>query len=84
MPQDVAAINSEAGHAVFLGDVAQRVVCSPDIAQMLSDSPVPEWPRSELRPPVSGGYAGPTKEKQEVAVKEEKVFLPVKKERASS
>lgn len=33
--QDVAAINADDGHMVLLGDVAQRVVCLPDIDQLL-------------------------------------------------
>lgn len=43
--QDVAAINVEAGHAVFLGDVAQRVVCTPDVDQLLADKEIDEWER---------------------------------------
>lgn len=33
--QDVAAFNSNAGHAVILGQVTQRAVCSPNIEQLL-------------------------------------------------
>ena len=33
--QDVASINDKEGHFVFLGDVAQRVVCSPNIEQLI-------------------------------------------------
>lgn len=33
--QDVAAVNVNHGQFVFLGDVAQRVVCSPNIDQLI-------------------------------------------------
>lgn len=33
--QDVAAINVNHGQFVFLGDVAQRAVCSPNIDQLI-------------------------------------------------
>lgn len=33
--QDVAAVNVNHGQFVFLGDVAQRVVCSPNIDQLV-------------------------------------------------
>ena len=33
--QEVASINAREGHFVFLGDVAQRVVCSPNVEQLI-------------------------------------------------
>jgi len=33
--QDMASINAREGHFVFLGDVAQRVVCSPNVEQLI-------------------------------------------------
>lgn len=33
--QEVAAVDSQAGHMVFLGELTQRVVCSPDVEQLL-------------------------------------------------
>ena len=33
--QDLAAMNDKEGQFVFLGDVAQRVVCSPNIEQLI-------------------------------------------------
>ena len=33
--QDVAALNPGVGRAVILGQVRQRVVCSPDIEQLI-------------------------------------------------
>lgn len=44
--QEVASINAREGHFVFLGDVAQRVVCSPNVEQLISDEPIPNWPRA--------------------------------------
>ncbi|DBB12865.1 hypothetical protein WJX82_003855 [Trebouxia sp. C0006] len=44
--QEVASINAREGHFVFLGDVAQRVVCSPNVEQLISDEPIPDWPRA--------------------------------------
>lgn len=44
----VAAINCTAKHCVLLGDVFQRLVVSPNVWQLMSDAPVPEYAR-ELR-----------------------------------
>ena len=33
--QEVASINDKEGHFVFLGDVSQRVVCSPNVEQLI-------------------------------------------------
>ncbi len=33
--QEVASINDREGHFVFLGDVSQRVVCSPNVEQLI-------------------------------------------------
>ena len=33
--QEVASINAREGHFVFLGDVVQRVVCSPNVEQLI-------------------------------------------------
>lgn len=33
--QEVAAVNAKDAHFIFLGDVAQRVVCSPNIEQLI-------------------------------------------------
>lgn len=43
--QDVAAVNVNNGGFVFLGDVSQRVVCSPNIDQLISEEAIPDWPR---------------------------------------
>ncbi|KAK9828570.1 hypothetical protein WJX72_000813 [[Myrmecia] bisecta] len=55
--QDVAVINSQAGHCVFLGDVAQRVVCSPDVEQLLSDAPVPKYQHAKSAAQPNGKHA---------------------------
>lgn len=41
----VAAINCTAKHCVLLGDVFQRLVVSPNVWQLMSDAPVPEYVR---------------------------------------
>ena len=33
--QEVASVNAREGHFVFLGDVSQRVVCSPNVEQLI-------------------------------------------------
>lgn len=33
--QEVAAVNAKDAHFIFLGDVAQRIVCSPNIGQLI-------------------------------------------------
>ncbi|GIL70247.1 hypothetical protein Vretimale_3526 [Volvox reticuliferus] len=50
--QDVVAINPSSNACVFLGDVTQRVLVSPDVLQLLRESSVPEFPRApeELAP----------------------------------
>jgi len=40
--QQLAAIDSAAGKAVFLGNVQQRVVVTPDIAHLLSTTSISE------------------------------------------
>uniref|UniRef100_A0A7S0UXZ5 DNA-directed RNA polymerase III subunit RPC4 n=1 Tax=Polytomella parva TaxID=51329 RepID=A0A7S0UXZ5_9CHLO len=47
--QDVAAINPQTKHCVFVGDVTQRLVISPNLDQLIFDLPVPEkWGVSEM------------------------------------
>ena len=33
--QEIASVNAREGHFVFLGDVSQRVVCSPNVEQLI-------------------------------------------------
>lgn len=33
--QEVAAVNAKDAHFIFLGDIAQRIVCSPNIGQLI-------------------------------------------------
>ncbi|KAL3137951.1 hypothetical protein ABBQ38_005198 [Trebouxia sp. C0009 RCD-2024] len=46
--QDVAAVNVHHGQFVCLGDVAQRVVCSPNIDQLIRNEAIPDWPRAHM------------------------------------
>ena len=49
--QDVAAVNVNHGQFVFLGDVAQRVVCSPNIDQLIryvSCNHLTSWLKSKI------------------------------------
>ena len=39
--QDLAAMNEKEGQFVFLGDVAQRVVCSPSVEQLIRSVHMP-------------------------------------------
>ncbi|CAD7697964.1 unnamed protein product [Ostreobium quekettii] len=40
--QEVVAVNveDEVGHCVFLGDIASRAICNPNVAQLLSPDPM--------------------------------------------
>ncbi|MEW5299515.1 MAG: hypothetical protein WDW36_002526 [Sanguina aurantia] len=51
---DVAAINCHAKHCVLLGDVFQRLVVSPNVWQLMADTPVPDYVRElgDFAPPV--------------------------------
>eukprot|EP00873_Tetraselmis_striata_P013907 jgi/Tetstr1/434171/TSEL_023282.t1 len=63
--QDVGAMNAEAGHAVFLGDVAQRVVCSPDMEQLLAARPAPQlW---DYAPAAAAATTQPKKQEEDQA-----------------
>ncbi|DBA79038.1 TPA: hypothetical protein ACH3X1_008900 [Trebouxia sp. C0004] len=67
--QEVASINAREGHFVFLGDVAQRVVCSPNVEQLISDEPIPDWPRALQ--PSAADTKGQGKIYESVQIKDE-------------
>lgn len=68
--QEVASINDKEGHFVFLGDVSQRVVCSPNVEQLISDEPIPDWPRA-LQQASGQDAKGDTKVNEPMHIKTE-------------
>eukprot|EP00798_Chlamydomonas_sp_ICE-L_P016352 gene16352-22552_t len=75
--QDVAAINSQAGHCVLLGEVGQRLVVSPDVMQLMDDTEIPDYPRDlgadftitpKPEPVASPRYVAPVAQESKPAV----------------
>ncbi|KAL6752498.1 RNA polymerase III RPC4-domain-containing protein [Haematococcus lacustris] len=50
--QDAVAISCSSGDCVLLGQVARRMVISPDIWQLMEDADVPDWRREPWQPGV--------------------------------
>ncbi|KAK9831265.1 hypothetical protein WJX74_009848 [Apatococcus lobatus] len=54
--QDVAAFNPSVDHACILGQITQRVVCSPNVEQLLGGQNIPQWKHA---PQEAAGKADP-------------------------
>ncbi|KAK9798492.1 hypothetical protein WJX73_000739 [Symbiochloris irregularis] len=45
--QEVAMVNAQQNSFTVLGAVTHSAVCTPDLEQLLSNEPVPNWPRAD-------------------------------------